>query len=185
MAALHHAEQEARDVYALWPAGQASLRVGDAADWRALDAEELSSYDVIHIASHALVYQGMADRTTLMLAGSGERPLTSAEIGQLDLHAELVFLSCCEAAEGVRRGIGPAHAGLARSFLAAGARTVIAPSTRIEDEAARHLAGRFYGYWLEGSSAAAALRRAQLDLRDGDARWAHPYYWAFYQAIGA
>jgi CHAT domain-containing protein len=84
----------------------------------------------------------------------------------------------------VRRGIGPAHAGLARSFLAAGAHAVIAPSTRIEDEAARQLAGRFYGHWLEGLSVEAALRRAQLDLRDGGARWAHPYYWAFYQTIG-
>jgi CHAT domain-containing protein len=61
---------------------------------------------------------------------------------------------------------------------------VVAPSTRIEDEAARHLAGRFYKYWLDGLDVEAALRRAQFDLRDGDQRWAHPYYWAFYQAIG-
>ncbi len=185
LATLHCAEREARDVHALWPAGQATLRVGDAADWRTLAGEELSNYEVIHIASHALVYQGMADRTTLMLAGSGGDPVTSTAIRKLDLHAELVFLSCCEAAEGVRRGVGPAHAGLARSFLAAGAHAVIAPSARIEDEAARQLAGRFYGHWLEGLSVEAALRRAQLDLRDGGARWAHPCYWAFYQTIGA
>lgn len=182
---LRHAEDEARDIYRLWPEDRASLRVGAEADWRALDPQELSDCGVIHIASHALVYQGQADKTTLMLAGSGGDPLTSAEIGQLDLSADLVFLSCCEAAEGIRRGIGPAHAGLARSFVAAGARAVVAPSMRIEDEAARHLAGRFYHHWLDGVSVEEALRRAQFDLRDGDPRWAHPYYWASYQAIGS
>ena len=182
--ALHHAEREARDIYELWPAGHADLRVGTAADWRALDAEELSMYAVIHIASHALAYQGMADKTTMLLAGSGGDPLTSAEIGQLDLNADLVFLSCCEAAEGVRRGVGPAHAGLARSFLSAGAGAVIAPCTRVEDEAARDLAERFYQHWLLGLPVEAALQRAQLDIRDRGPKWTHPYYWAFYQAIG-
>ena len=184
LSSLRHAEREARDVVSLWPAGDAALRVGEAADLRAIGAEELSRYDVIHIASHAVVYPGLADRTTLLLAGCSGDPLTSAEIARLGLRAQLVFLSCCEAAEGIRRGTSPAHAGLARSFLAAGARTVIAPSARIDDEAARRLAGRFYGHWLEGQDVAAALRWAQLDLRDGDPRWAHPYYWALYQAIG-
>ena len=141
-------------------------------------------YAVIHIASHALAYQGMADKTTMLLAGSGGDPLTSAEIGQLDLNADLVFLSCCEAAEGVRRGVGPAHAGLARSFLSAGAGAVIAPCTRVEDEAARDLAERFYQHWLLGLPVEAALQRAQLDIRDRGPKWTHPYYWAFYQAIG-
>ena len=182
--ALRHAEREAREVHALWPAGNAVLRVGDEAEWRALDAATWATFDVIHIASHALVHQGGPDRTTLLLAGSARAPVTSAEIGGLDLAAELVFLSCCEAAEGVRRGVGLAHAGLARSFLAAGARVVVAPSVRIDDEAARRLSAAFYRHWLGGENAASALRRAQRELRGSDARRAHPYYWAFYQAIG-
>lgn len=183
LAPLRHAEREARDISARWPAGRASLRIGEAASRRAITAGDLSKYDVIHISSHALVYQGLADQATLLLAGADDAPLTAAEIRQLELRAELVFLSSCEAAEGVRRGVGPAHAGLARSFLDAGARNVIASGVRVDDEAGRQLAVKFYGHWLDGATVGDALRMAQLDMRDCEARWAHPYYWAFYQVI--
>ena len=112
-------------------------------------------------------------------------PLTSSEIQEFGLGADLVFLSCCESAEATRRGASPAHAWLARSFLASGAKSVIASSRRIDDEAARVLALAFYRSWLEGDGdVAVALRNAQLSLRDGDPRWAHPSYWASYQVIG-
>ncbi len=178
---LRHAEREAREIHALWPAGAATLRVGAAAARAAFTARELSAYDVIHVSSHALVYRGFADSTSLLLAGTGDAPLTAAEIGRLDLHARLVYLSACEAAEGVRRAAGPGHAGLVRSFLAAGADRVLAPSTRIDDEAARHFAARFYRHWLEGASVEAALRRAQLDTRSADPRRVHLADWAFFQ----
>ncbi len=184
LANLHHAEREAEEVHALWAADRAVLRQGYDADWRRISSNDLSSFAAIHIASHAQVYQGFANRTTLMLAGTSGEPLTADEIGRSSLRADFVFLSSCEAAEAVRRGVGPAHSGLARSFLAAGAKTVIAPSVAIEDEAARHLAKRFHHYWLSGLDAESALRRAQLDLRDGDERWSRPYYWGFHQAIG-
>ena len=181
--ALHHAEREAREIVELWPAGLGSLRVGEDADWRDLESAGLARYDVIHIASHALIYQGRADRTTLMLAGASGDPLTSSEISRSRLEARLVFLSCCEAAESVRRGVGAGHAGLARSFLRAGAETVVAPSIRVDDEAAADFAQEFYRRWLLGASPAEALRQTQLDLRERQSGKSHPYYWAFYQAI--
>ncbi|MCA9756893.1 MAG: CHAT domain-containing protein [Candidatus Eisenbacteria bacterium] len=182
---LHHAEREAREVASLWPSGRVSLQLGERADLRSVGPVELRGFGVIHIASHALVYRGAADRTTLLLAGCAGEPLTSSEIQEFGLGADLVFLSCCESAEATRRGASPAHAGLARSFLASGAKSVIASSRRIDDEAARVLALAFYRSWLEGDGdVAVALRNAQLSLRDGDPRWAHPSYWASYQVIG-
>jgi CHAT domain-containing protein len=181
--ALGHAEREAREISARWPEGNASLSVGETADRNTFLGAQPSRYDVIHISSHTQAYQGLADQTTLFVVGAAAAPVTAAEIRELDLRAELVFLSCCEAVGGVRRGVGPAHAGLARSFLDAGARHVIASGIRVDDEAARHLAVSFYEHWLDGASIQDALRMAQLDLRDGEARWAHPYYWAFYQVI--
>ncbi|MEZ4651310.1 MAG: CHAT domain-containing protein [Candidatus Eisenbacteria bacterium] len=185
--ALHHAEEEARAIAELWPNERVSLRLGEDADLRAVDRDELRGFGAIHIASHALVYRGFADRTTLLLAGCAGDPLTSSEIRELGLGAELVFLSCCESAEGTRRGASTAHAGLARSFLASGAKRVIAASRRIDDEAALVFAREFYRAWLDGvgdGDVASALRNAQLGLRDGDPRWAHPSYWASYQVIG-
>ncbi|MCC6650974.1 MAG: CHAT domain-containing protein [Candidatus Eisenbacteria bacterium] len=182
LAPLRHAEREAREVRALWPAELSTLRTGSAADRRAFTAGEMSLFDVIHVSSHALVYQGFSDRTSLLLAGTGNAPLTAAQIGDLELRAELVYLSCCEAGEGGRRGAGPAHAGLVRSFLAAGARCVIAPTARIEDEPARLFATRFYAHWLGGASIEGALRLAQLEARDSGPGRTRSYDWASYQA---
>lgn len=182
---LRHAEREAREVSALWPAGSAVLEVGGAAGRGGDLLGELAHYDVLHLSSHARAFQGLADQTTLYLAGAGSAPITAAEIRRLDLHAELVFLSSCEAADGVRRGAGPAHAGLARSFLDAGAHHVIASGIRVDDEAARELAVRFYAHWQDGAGIPDALRMAQLDLRDARPSRAHPYYWAFHQVMAA
>jgi CHAT domain-containing protein len=180
---LHHAEREARDVAAAWPAGRAVLRVGEDAS-KALTANpDLASFEAIHVASHALVFNGHSERTMLLLAGDNAEALTAARIRELNLCAELVFLSCCEAADGYGKRSG--YAGLSRSFLDAGARNVVAPLIVIDDEAARTLATRFYFHWLAGLPVPEALRAAQRDLRDGDVRWAHPFYWAFYQAIAS
>jgi CHAT domain-containing protein len=48
----------------------------------------------------------------------------------------------------------------------------------VEDQATAALMRRFYrAMWSEGLAPAAALRRAQLEIR-GERRWRDPYYWA-------
>jgi tetratricopeptide (TPR) repeat protein len=180
LAKLRHAEREAREVSTLWPVGAADLRVGGEAIWSRLAAGGLAGYDVIHVASHAVAYRGDADRATLLLAGD-DAPVTAEGIGELTLDADLVYLSCCEAADG--GSSGAARAGLARAFLAAGVRRVVAPTQPVDDAASRELALRFHGHRLDGLEAAAAMRRAQLELRDGGSDRAHPFYWAFQQVL--
>jgi CHAT domain-containing protein len=109
--------------------------------------------------------------------------VTIAAVVELELDAELVFLSCCEAA-GRSAGRGRGLADFARAFMRAGAKTVVASSLRIDDEAAAFLAARFYRHWLDGGSKAQALRAAQLDLRASRAAWDHPYYWASFRLLG-
>ena len=181
---LRHAEQEAREVFASWPTGRATVVVGADAVWERLARAELVRHDVIHIASHTVVHQSVPGRSTLRLSSGEESfPVTIGTVSGLELDAELVFLSCCEAA---RRGSG-SGAGLAdfaRAFMQAGARTVVASAIRVDDEASAFLATRFYHHWLEGKNKAAALRAAQLELRDARTEWSHPYYWAGYRLIG-
>jgi len=177
---LRHAENEAREIHDRWPPDRVELRVGDGSASIDLRSGPLSDFDVIHLASHAMVYRGSAREATLVLAGDRPSPLTAREIRGLDLDAELVFLSCCEAADGSAFNAGRAHADLARSFLEAGAATIVAPTLMIEDEAARRMAGRFYDGWLAGAPAATALHEAQVAMRDDESRFSHPFYWAFY-----
>ena len=55
----------------------------------------------------------------------------------------------------------------------------------VDDEAGRAVAEAFYRHWLGGEEPAAALRAALLETKEVDPRWAHPFYWAFYQVIAA
>lgn len=173
---LRYAETEARRIAAAWSPQPTELRTGASADWELLRGQNLHRFSAIHVASHALARSGGALHATLLLAGA-RTPLTPDALLQYDLDADLVYLSCCEAAAG--HAGGGAVRDLASAFLAAGARAVIASARRLDDEAALLLAEAFYDHWrLEDRDKATALRSALRDLRDADPRWRHPYYWA-------
>ncbi len=181
---LHRAEEEASRIAALWPDDRVVLRTGSAASWGRLAGEDLHRFGVIHIASHALVQQGLPGRSTLRLAsGDAQDVLTIPAVSRLRLDAQLVYLSCCEAARRLAVS-GGGVADFAGAFLEAGAHTVIASTIWVDDEAAAFLAGRFYRHWLEGMSRAEALRAARLDTRRANERWRHPCYWAFFRLMG-
>ncbi|MFC1573021.1 CHAT domain-containing protein, partial [Candidatus Eisenbacteria bacterium] len=181
-ATLHFAEEEARQVAALWPSDKVTLRTGADAAWAKVSQLGIEQFDVLHIASHAVVHQGLPTRASLRLAGGDESPLTIAAVGELNLNAELIYLSCCEAS--MRHSSGAALLDFARAFVGAGARSVVASTQRVDDEASHFLAERFYTHWLGGLSKAAALRAAQRDVREAKELWQHPYFWAFYRVIG-
>jgi len=178
---LREAAREAREVASLFPAGTADVLVGTDADWDAMRLLPLADYGVIHIATHARVSLGRRGGSTLRLtAGGRDRPVTAVELRELPVRADLVYLSCCEGA-GLAVDRGSGVDSLARSFLQAGARAVVASVLATDDEASRLLAGRFYEAWLAGEAPAAALRSAQRSLRDGG--FAHPCWWAFQRVL--
>jgi CHAT domain-containing protein len=98
--------------------------------------------------------------------GAGER-LTAREILQ-DWrlpHAELVTLSACQT--GVSRVLrSDEPMGLIRAFLSAGARAVLVTQWPVEDLPAFLLIRHFYGELQRGEQASAALRAAQVWLRE-------------------
>ncbi|MCP4546897.1 MAG: CHAT domain-containing protein [bacterium] len=181
---LHHAEAEARAVVLGWPAHRRELRLGAEASWEQVTALELKMFDVIHIATHAQISEGLSAQTALRFSGdTSDTPVTVRAVSELKLDADLIYLSCCEAA-GRTTPVGSGTMNLARAFLGAGSRAVIAPSIKVDDEVAGYLAQRFYHHWLEGRGRAEALRCAQIDVRDTRG-WEHPGYWAFYSLIGS
>lgn len=181
---LRYAEEEARAIVSMWPSPKSTLRLGGEATWDRIRIAGLDTYGIIHIASHAVVHQGLPSRASLRLAGgtAHETPLTIAAVQKLELHTELIYLSCCEAAK--RHGRRSGLMDFARAFLGAGTRAVIASPLRIDDEAARYLAEHFYRHWLDGASMAEALQAAQRDVRAAKPLWQHPYFWGFHRLIG-
>jgi CHAT domain-containing protein len=117
----------------------------------------------------------------LRLAGAEDAVLiTTEEIRNLHLTADLVYLSCCEGSR-VRWDRGTGLDSLARAFLQAGARSVVASSCVVDDAAARRLALAYYAARASTDDPIDALRQARIRVRDDSDRWSHPFYWAFYQ----
>lgn len=139
----------------------------------------------IHFACHGVVDEARPWMSALVLAAGGghDGRLTALDVVELPLATDLAVLSACETARGrVVRGDGVV--GLPRAFLAAGAPRVVVSLWRVDDAATAALMKRFYGLWKDGrSSAAAALRQAQADVR-AEKRWEDPAYWAAWQLWG-
>ena len=130
----------------------------------------------------------------LALAGAntshiGQKPPEDAEDGLLTaedvtgidlLNTELVVLSACETGLGDVH-IGEGVMGLRRSFMLAGAKTLVMSLWKIPDKETRELMEDFYDRLLDGAPRAQALRQAQLAMK---AIYPNPYYWGAFICQG-
>jgi CHAT domain-containing protein/tetratricopeptide (TPR) repeat protein len=133
---------------------------------------------VIHLAGHGRFTPEVPLGSGVMLA---DRPLTARDIHELRLDADLVTLSACETGLSAVDA-GDELSGLLSSFLAAGARAVVASLWRVDDATTLESMRRFYQAWDGGRvSVPAALRQAQRDLL---ARHRHPALWAPFIVVG-
>ena len=162
-------------------------------DQKALSRTPLGSSGVSdradkHNSWHPLLRSGLALAGANTLLANGDRShqgefglLTAVDVSEMDLFGtNLVVLSACETALGeVRSGEGVY--GLRRAFVVAGARTLVMSLWKVPDVATRELMQQFYGYLASGEGRAAALQKAQLDVRK---KYPHPYYWAAFICQG-
>ena len=100
------------------------------------------------------------------------------EIAGLRLNAEVVTLSACSTGLGELVS-GEGMLGLVRAFLYAGASSVAVSLWNVNDAATARLMKDFYQGLSRGLGGDEALRRAKLGLlRQDNALWRHPHYWA-------
>jgi CHAT domain-containing protein len=146
-------------------------------------------FSIIHIATHTLLDDRHPDLSGLVLSlvdRKGRRRdgfLPLLDIYQMHLRAHLVVLSACETYIGNDlRGEG--LLGLARGFLYAGARQVVASLWKVDDRATAVFMQHFYTALLRDKLAApAALNRAQIKMSQ-DPAWSPPRYWAGFVLAG-
>ena len=177
-----------------------ALHLGERATLHRLPVD-LREYSIVHLAAHGYVDGEEPQRTGIALSHrEGEDGfLAIADVLELDLDAELVVLSACATAQGeVTAGEGVES--LARSFLYAGARAVVASLWQVSDAAAARTMEGFYRGALEGGRPwPSALREAKLAVRrarvvgegergvagvSGRLDSAHPFFWAPFIYIG-
>jgi CHAT domain-containing protein len=156
----------------------------DASELRLRMATSIMSSRVVHLATHGLIDPAEPMRSSVVLAPEGDDDgyLHSLEILAMELDRPMIVLSACESALGrLERGEGVV--GLTRSFLAAGARGVVASLWPVSDESTATLMSEFYSALWKKYSAAESLRQARAALLESE-EWSHPYYWAPFIAIG-
>jgi hypothetical protein len=166
----------------------------------ALEARgDLDQYAVLHFATHGLQegQWGCAKSPPALVTSFGasgsDGLLSFSEIAELRLDANLVVLSACDTASGVRdqtlaRSSGQEEAGstlegLVRAFLTANARAVLATYWQVSAEAESDAFMRSFYASARGGSIGESLRTAQTALIRQPAT-SHPFYWAPYFLVG-
>lgn len=134
----------------------------------------------LHVAAHAIEHPALAPNGALVVAGSPAL-LTPARVDSLRISADLVTLSGCRTLGSIGYGT-EGVVGLARAFLATGARTVVTTRWDVGDRAAARFMELFRASLLEGRSRDESFTRAgrQLEIEGFPPR----DRWAF-QLLGA
>ncbi|MFL1430682.1 MULTISPECIES: CHAT domain-containing protein [unclassified Nocardiopsis] len=156
---LPHAETEVREVSALFE-DRTRLFGADATPHDVLVA--LGDVDVAHFACHAVIRRDRPLESALLLHDA--RPLTVGEILDTSMRAKLVILSACATMQ-TGFDLPDEAVGFPTTFIAAGAREVVATAWPTSDLASRLLIEEFVRRWCAGVPGHHALRGAQLHVR--------------------
>ena len=145
----------------------------------------LNSVSLVHIAAHASAETGEIILSPNL--ASSKRPkeedflLTMTDVLNAKLDTKLVVLSCCHSGRGGIYAEGVV--GIARAFLGAGARSVIASLWAIEDEATLAFMRQLYEHLVKGESASKSLHQAMKWMRKSK-RFNDVKHWASFVLIG-
>jgi len=147
---------------------------------------------IIHMATHSRVMDNNPLFSSLYLYNDpdiqqdsdgrvNDGLVRAYEIFDLNLNADLVFLSSCESGSGgYIQGSG--ILGFSRAFSFAGAKSLILNLWPVRDQASAELTPQFYDYLNRGYDKAEAIREAKLSYinqRDSD-----PYLWGSFVLYG-
>jgi CHAT domain-containing protein len=176
--------------------GPDGLFLGSRATETQARSADLSSARILAFATHGLVAgeaagvieAGLVMTPPATASAEDDGYLAASEVAGLRLDADWVILSACNTATSDRGS--PGLGSLARAFLHAGARNLLASHWPVSDAVAPVLTVRTLELERAGLDRAEAFRRAMREIRldashDTDrTSWAHPFYWAPFVLIG-
>ena len=153
---------------------------------KAVVLQHLNSVALIHIAAHGEAQAGEVllapnPKRTSDIAKEEDCILTMAEVLTFGVRARLVVLSCCHSGQGKLMSEG--NIGIARAFIAAGARSVLVSLSAIDDVATLMFMEEFYKELVKGSTASKALNKAMECFRNST-EFCKLNYWAPFVLIG-
>jgi CHAT domain-containing protein len=187
--------REVQEVAGSIAPGDSTLLLGPNFSEARIKALPLDEYRVIYFASHAILPDEIECLSKPSIATTAPRDeqgredgfLTSDEILELELNADLVVLSACNTGAPDRAG-GESLSGLARAFFFAGARSLLVSHWSVDDAATADLMAEVFGSLARGEAAtlAEALRHAQqrMILDQSNEAWSDPYFWGAFTLVG-
>src|SRR5919199_929090 len=138
---------------------------------------------IIHLATHGLLNEvkslDMPGAIALAPSGNDDGFLTSSEILDLKLNAELVVLSACNTGRG--RLTGDGVIGLSRALITAGVPTILTSLWYVPDAPTAELMAEFYRQLQQSPNKAQALRQAMLIIMK---KHPEPRDWGAFTLIG-
>ena len=183
---LPFSEEEAQKVASTYPASL--LLTGAQATKQSL-LNNISDYNIVHYAGHALVNDQAPALSSLLMAPDAaardDGSLYVSEFSRVRMDkTQLVVLAACST------GTGPISNGegvqsLARPFLEAGVSSVVATFWDIQDRSAAEFFVKFHRRVADGETPAAALSQVQRQFIESDDRTHRsPSQWAWAALIG-
>lgn len=176
----------------------ADLFTDEEAKEKVFRSQSLNDYNVIYIATHAVMPGETACQREpgIALALPSENAtsrdsdgfLDASEVAALQISANLVVLSACNTATGGNATVqkGDSLAGLAESFFIAGARSLLVTHWQVPSAATASLMRDMFS--AIGRDRAlptdTALQRAQLLAISND-NTAHPFFWGAFSFVGS
>jgi CHAT domain-containing protein len=196
---LNGAVRELEAARQLLHADKSDQLLGPAFTVAAVTKAPLHDFRVLHFATHAVLPSELACQRdpAIITSAPPTAPdasaamLTSNDILNLNLDADLVILSACNSGGLAGSLAGESLSDLARSFFFAGARSLLITHWAVSDQVGAYLVAETLRRGAENPSlgAAGALHDAQLALladagKGLPAEIAHPFYWAPFAVIG-
>ena len=194
LGALPETADEARSVAASFTSPRISLG-GDFTDVDFMTSPDTANADVIVLATHGVlaISSCFAEPALVASVGSaGDGLIQASQLLDRQLKARLVVLSACDTAAGgkldeARTGLGDggdALSGLARAFIYAGARDVLATQWKVDAAAS---GAEITDMLANARKPDESLRKALSDSEAklyGQPETAHPFYWAPFVLVG-
>lgn len=188
-------------------AGPGAVRIGaQATETSIKQAAGLARARVVAFATHGLLSNeikgidepGLVFTPPAKPSAQDDGLLTASEAAQLKLSADWVILSACNTAGADGSPGADSLSGLARAFLYAGAKALLASHWHVFDDATAALTVETLTLQRANPklTKSQALQKAMVAVRTGrrpdgsrlpgwNADWAHPAYWAPFVLIGA
>ncbi|MCP4439260.1 MAG: CHAT domain-containing protein, partial [Aureispira sp.] len=150
--------------------------------------QHAEEYGILHMAMHGLMDKRNPEFSSLAMTEDGaegeDNFLYAYEIRKMNLNAALVVLSACETGIGdLQQGEGIVSLG--RSFMYAGAPSLLMTLWNLNDQSGSMLIERFYKNLQAGMEKDEALREAKVDyLGKMKGIATHPALWACFVQVG-